>query len=94
MNAPAWRVGLSPRAQRDFHRLDPQVPKRVEVALGGWLPGPAFRRAKGYGTDEQRLRVGDWRVRFRRDVAAPTTASQSSFHVGGSRFALQRLVCS
>jgi mRNA interferase RelE/StbE len=60
---------LSARAGRDFERLDPPVQRRIVSALD-WLTGdpPAGDVVKLTNTDEWRLRVGDWRVRFERDV--------------------------
>jgi len=59
------------RARRDFQRLDPPVRRRIIEALDR-LTGeaPAGDVVKLAGADgEWRLRVGDWRVRFRRDGA-------------------------
>lgn len=66
-----YEVELTRRAERDLRRLDPQVRRRVVAALDGLRAEPArgdVRRLKG-ADDEWRLRVGDWRVRFRRDPA-------------------------
>jgi mRNA interferase RelE/StbE len=64
-----WQVEFTRSAQRDLRRLDPQVRRRVVAALDGLRSEPAqgdIRKLKGID-DEWRLRVGDWRVRFRRD---------------------------
>jgi mRNA interferase RelE/StbE len=64
-----WRVELTRRAERDLRRLDPQVRRRVVAALDGLRSEPAtgdVRKLRGSG-DQWRLRVGAWRIRFRRD---------------------------
>jgi mRNA interferase RelE/StbE len=61
-----WTVVLTAPAQRDLRRLDPPVATRILDAL-------ARLAATGQGdvrrvigpANELRLRVGDWRVRFR-----------------------------
>jgi mRNA interferase RelE/StbE len=60
---------LSARAGRDFKRLDRPIQRRVVDALDR-LTGdpPAGDVVKLANTDEWRLRVGDWRVRFERDT--------------------------
>jgi mRNA interferase RelE/StbE len=69
-SAGGWRVELSKRAARDLRQLDPQVRRRVIDSLEGLVSDPP----KGdvvrlRGSDEWRLRVGAWRVRFERDDA-------------------------
>ena len=59
---------FSGRADKDLKRLDPPVRQRVVDALERLRvddPGVDVRRLKG--SDEERLRAGDWRVRFTRD---------------------------
>lgn len=60
---------FSARAGRDFKRLDRPVQRRIVSALDR-LTGdpPAGDVVKLAGAEEWRLRVGDWRVRFERDV--------------------------
>lgn len=60
---------FSARAGRDFKRLDPPVQRRIVGALDR-LTGdpPAGDVVKLANTDEWRLRVGDWRIRFERDA--------------------------
>jgi mRNA interferase RelE/StbE len=63
-----WAISFEPRAERDLGRLDRQVARRVVAALERVLardPSVDVRRLKG--SDEWRLRVGDWRVRLRLD---------------------------
>lgn len=65
-----WKVELTRPAQRDLRRLDPQIERRVRAALGRLQQEPLagdVRKLAGQ-TDEWRLRVGDWRVRFTRDT--------------------------
>lgn len=73
MSDAPWSVELARTAQRDMRRLDPQVRRRVEGTLRRLAandPTVGERRLKG--REEWRLRVGDWRVRFERDVATRT----------------------
>jgi hypothetical protein len=60
----------SARAGHDFKRLDPPLQRRIVSALDR-LTGdpPAGDVVKLTNTDEWRLRVADWRVRFGRDTA-------------------------
>jgi mRNA interferase RelE/StbE len=63
-----WTLEFERRAQRDMARLDPQIARRVIVALDRLLdqdPSLDLQRLKG--SDEWRLRVGDWRVRLQLD---------------------------
>lgn len=63
-----WRVEFARPAQRDLGRLDPQIRRRVLIAVKGLIADPPRGDIKRLtGTDEWRLRVGDWRVRFTRD---------------------------
>ena len=66
--ADGWRIELAARAQRDIRRLDPPVRRRVAEAIKGLIADPPEGDIKRLtGSDELRLRVGDWRVRFTRD---------------------------
>lgn len=61
-----WAIRFEPRAERDLSRLDPPIARRVLAALDRLLerdPSVDVRRLRG--SDEWRLRVGDWRVRLR-----------------------------
>lgn len=67
----SWRVELGSRARKDLRNLDPPVRFRVigairRVALGD----DALDVQPLSGIEGQRLRVGDWRVIFDRDVEA------------------------
>jgi mRNA interferase RelE/StbE len=67
----AWRVELTPRAARDLRRLDPPVRRRVFDALERLVgEPPSGDVVKLSGSEEWRLRVGDWRVRFEGDPSA------------------------
>jgi mRNA interferase RelE/StbE len=68
-----WSISFEPRSERDLRRLDPQVARRVIAALDRLLerdPSVDLRRLRG--SDEWRLRVGDWRVRLQLDFDART----------------------
>lgn len=63
-----WAIRFERRADRDLSRLDPLVARRVIATLDRLLerdPSVDVRRLRG--SDEWRLRVGDWRVRLRLD---------------------------
>ena len=69
-----WRVELTRAAQRDLRRLDPPIRARVINALDGLTSEPPVgdvRRLTGL-SDEWRLRVGDWRIRFTRHAETRT----------------------
>ena len=59
---------FSARAGRDLKRLDPPIQRRIIGALDRLTDNPPVGDVvKLANTDEWRLRVGDWRVRFERD---------------------------
>jgi mRNA interferase RelE/StbE len=59
-------VEISRPAQRDLRRLDPGVASRVLEAIGRYADTGYGDVTRLHGIDEEyRLRVGDWRVRFR-----------------------------
>jgi mRNA-degrading endonuclease RelE of RelBE toxin-antitoxin system len=61
-------VRFAARADRDLGRLDHPVRQRVISAIERLAADdPRLDVRKLTGTSEQRLRVGDWRVRFVRD---------------------------
>ena len=67
MSNGGW--AFTARAGRDFKRLDRPVQRRVVDALDRLTDDPpAGDVVKLVNTDEWRLRVGDWRVRFTRDA--------------------------
>ena len=68
-----WRVEITGRARRDLRRLDPPVRERIYESLERLVADPpAGDVVKLTGSEEWRLRVGDWRVRFGLDRAART----------------------
>jgi mRNA interferase RelE/StbE len=69
-NAPAWRLTFTAPARRDLRRLDPPIAKRVLAALDKAAADPDRAQLRQLvGRPEQRLRVGDWRVRLKVDRA-------------------------
>ena len=64
----SWTVVLTASAQRDIRRLDRPVAARILDALTRLADSGQgdVTRLQG-SSDEWRLRVGDWRVRFRYD---------------------------
>jgi mRNA interferase RelE/StbE len=68
-----WTVVLTAGAQRDLRRLDRPVATRILDALARLADTGQgdVTRLQGV-SDEWRLRVGDWRVRFRYDHPAQT----------------------
>jgi mRNA-degrading endonuclease RelE of RelBE toxin-antitoxin system len=67
----SWTVVLTGRARRDLRRLDHPVAVRIGEALERLAATGQGDVQRLRGTpDEWRLRVGDWRVRFRYDTAA------------------------
>ena len=63
-----WGLGFTPQARRDLRRLDPQIAKRVLTAIDRLLARDASLTVRRItGSTEERIRVGDWRVRFTRD---------------------------
>lgn len=64
------RYVLSNAAERDLRRLDPEARRRIFEALDRLIGDPPqgdVRKLAGR-EDEWRLRVGNWRVRFRYDA--------------------------
>jgi len=66
-----WQVSWSERAIRDADRLDPQVRQRLLAALDRYAADEHgdVLRLEAVEPPEWRLRVGAWRIRFRRDPA-------------------------
>lgn len=63
-----WRYELSSSALRDLRRIDVPHRRRVLAALDRYVADPVSGDVRRVvGSDEWRLRVGDWRVRFLRD---------------------------
>lgn len=72
MSGTSWNLEFSARAKRDLRRLDPPVRARVVDALERLAVGEPADERKLKGVGEWRLRVGDWRVRFTRDMETQT----------------------
>jgi len=66
-----WQVSWSERAIRDADRLDPQIRQRLLAALDRYAADEHgdVLRLEAVEPPEWRLRVGAWRIRFRRDPA-------------------------
>jgi mRNA interferase RelE/StbE len=69
VNEPHWRVVIDGRARKDLRRIDPPTRQRIlgaiaRLAQGAELTGDVKRLQ---GSQEYRLRVGGWRVRFERE---------------------------
>ncbi len=61
-----WRIKWSHSAIKDMKRLDNPVRKRIWEGLNSLTTQPEtvdIKRLKG-NTNEFRLRIGDWRIRF------------------------------
>ena len=68
-----WSVGFESRAEKDLARLDPQVARRVIDALDRLVAlDPSLDLRRLQGSDEWRIRVGDWRIRLQLDFTART----------------------
>jgi mRNA-degrading endonuclease RelE of RelBE toxin-antitoxin system len=67
-----WRYVIAPHAERDLRRLNAAERARVFEALDRFVADPSLGDVrKLHGREaEWRLRVGELRVRFRRDAAA------------------------
>lgn len=73
---------ISPAAERDLGRLERPVAQRIAVALRRYVATGIGDVQRLTGSDEWRLRVGDWRVRFvtrmeARPAAPPATGTVS-----------------
>jgi mRNA interferase RelE/StbE len=70
----SWRIVWSPHALRDFGKLDPQIRERVRDALRRYVETEQCDvvRLRGAMPPEWRLRVGDYRIRFRLDFPTST----------------------
>ena len=69
----SWSYVLTPPAQQDLRRLDGTTRRRVRQTLRLYTDTGRGDVVKLQGRqDEWRLRVGEQRVRFRRDTATQT----------------------
>lgn len=55
---------FTPAARRDLRQLDRQVAQRVVNGIRRFMETGAGDVTRLQGSDESRLRIGDWRVRF------------------------------
>lgn len=64
-----WRLAWSQRALKDADNLDPKTRERILAALDRYATDEHgdVVRLEDVDPPEWRLRVGSWRVRFRRD---------------------------
>lgn len=68
MNPGPWQVRYTRQAEKDLGRLDPPIRRRIAVAVDSLATGDAAGVVHLQGTAaDYRLRVGDWRLIFRRD---------------------------
>jgi mRNA interferase RelE/StbE len=68
VTAEPWRIVFTRRGKKDLDRLDPPVRRRVYATLRRLATNDAKIEERRLATsDEWRIRVGDWRVRFTRD---------------------------
>ena len=66
-----WGVTFTPRARRDLRALDPPIRDRVLSVIDRVAArDQALDVRRLTGSAELRVRVGDWRLRFTRDVEA------------------------
>ena len=71
MSDENWGVTFTPRARRDLRALDPPIRDRVLSVIDRVAArDPTLDVRRLTGSPELRVRVGDWRVRFTRDVEA------------------------
>ena len=70
----SWHYLLTNPARRDLRRLDSQMRSRVVAALDRLAEDPYSGdiRQVHDGGDQWRLRVGDWRVRYRLEETTAT----------------------
>jgi mRNA interferase RelE/StbE len=62
-----WQVRYARQAEKELGRLDPPIRQRIVAAIDRLATGDAIGIVRLRGTEAAyRLRVGDWRVIFRR----------------------------
>lgn len=67
MTRGPWQVRYAHQAEKDLGRLDPPIRRRIVAAIDRLAAGDAIGIVRLRGTEAAyRLRVGDWRVIFRR----------------------------
>lgn len=62
-----WAIRYTREAERAIDALDPPVRRRVMLAIDNLLGNPrsASNVTKLQGRDDDRLRVGDWRIVYK-----------------------------
>jgi len=65
------QIRWTPRARKDLRKLDQPIQRRIVAAIERLAQNAEgdVRRLKDVRPPEWRLRVGDWRLRFRLDPA-------------------------
>lgn len=74
-----WRLEFARQAVKDLKRLDQKTRVRIGTAIDGLAadqPRGDIKRLVGVEPVEYRLRVGEWRVRYRRDAVIRVIAIQ------------------
>ncbi|MEW5953356.1 MAG: type II toxin-antitoxin system RelE/ParE family toxin [Bacillota bacterium] len=64
-----YKILFSPRARKDFKKIDRETKTKVKEALNGILAIPPrgdIKKLKGF-KERYRLRVGDWRILYSLD---------------------------
>jgi mRNA interferase RelE/StbE len=87
VSAEPWRLDYAPRARRDLRRLEHRERDRIRVALERLAvddPRCDVRPLRGESPPRYRLRVGELRVIFRRDVETHTLHVLAVRHRGGA----------
>ena len=66
----SWSLAWTSRSLEDLRKLDDQTRARVLAALERYAESGQgdVRQLRAIAPPEYRLRVGDWRVRFQRDL--------------------------
>lgn len=79
-----WTLRYNRRAEKDLARIDPQVARRILLALGDLADDPSRPGAlrKLSGRTESRMRVGDWRVIVRLNAPAREIQVHRVLHRG------------
>ncbi len=69
-----WQIHWSMRGIRDLKKLDEPIKKKILDSLDNLVQQPKSADIKKLEVkpDEYRLRIGDWRVRFRVDFTNKT----------------------
>jgi mRNA interferase RelE/StbE len=75
-----FSVAWTEQAQEDLGSLDKPIAKRVVKAVVRFAETNAGDVKKLQGSEDYRLRVGDWRVRFRFDHSAQTIRVLTILH--------------